>query len=96
MLAFTLSKMNLLILVTAVFAIVAYFMLGLTDVVVANSALQIANAKAEQALGIVNSDKLCFSSPVNVPSSIKYFGGSREFFYAMKTDKPFNLPTGGF
>ncbi|MDD5163663.1 MAG: hypothetical protein PHD95_05660 [Candidatus ainarchaeum sp.] len=87
MLAFALSKMNLLILVTALFAIVAYFMFGLTDFFVASSATQMVNAKAEQALGIANSNKLCFSSPVNIPSAIKYFGGSKDFFYAMKISR---------
>lgn len=79
--------MNLLILVTALFAIVAYFMMGLTDVVVGQSAQQIANSKSEQALEIINSDKLCFSSPVNIPSSIKYFGDSKEFYYTMKISR---------
>lgn len=79
--------MNLLILVTALFAIVAYFMFGLTDFFIATAATQIVNAKAEQALGIVNSDKLCFSSPVNIPSSIKYFGDSRDFYYALKISR---------
>jgi hypothetical protein len=79
--------MNLLILVTALFAIVAYFMFGLTDFFVASSATQMVNAKAEQALGIANSDKLCFSSPVNIPSVIKYFGDSKDFYYAMKISR---------
>ena len=79
--------MNLLILVTAVAAILAYFMFGLTDIVVANSAGQIVNSKLSQALGVVNSDKLCFTNPVNMPSSITYFGNSREFYYAMKISR---------
>lgn len=79
--------MNLLILVTAVFAVLAYFMFGVTDIVVANAAQQIANAKANQALGVVNSNKLCFVTPINMPSSITYFGDTREFYYAMKISR---------
>ena len=87
LLAFILSKMNLLILVTALAAIIVYFMFGLTDIVVSNSAQQIVNAKAEQALGIANSNKQCFSTQINMPYSIKYFGSSREYFYAMKISR---------
>ncbi|MAG22341.1 MAG: hypothetical protein CL943_03510 [Candidatus Diapherotrites archaeon] len=86
MIGFTLSKLNLLILVTATFAIVAYFMFGITDVVVSNSAQQTVSTYAEKAASIVGSDSLCFKTEVTVPAHLSYFGGiqtSKRFFYFM-------------
>ncbi len=86
MLGFTLSKLNLLILVTATFAIVAYFMFGLTDVVISNAAQQTVDTYSEKAANVITSDALCFKTQITVPPHISYFGGiepAKRFFYLM-------------
>lgn len=86
MLGFTLSKINLLILVTATFAIVAYFMFGLMDVVISEAAQQTIDAYAEKAANVVTSESLCFKTQATIPSHISYFGGmqpAKRFFYVM-------------
>jgi len=90
MIGFTLSKLNLLILVTASFAIVAYFMFGLTDVIISNSAQQIVSAYSEKSASVITSDSLCFKTEVTVPQHISYFGGfesAKRFFYLMHIDR---------
>jgi hypothetical protein len=90
MLGFTLSKLNLLILVTATFAIVAYFMFGLTDVIISNAAQQTVNTYAEKAASVITSDSLCFKTEITVPQYITYFGSGREaqrFFYQMSISR---------
>jgi hypothetical protein len=85
-LGFTLSKINLLILVTATFAIVAYFMFGLMDVVISEAAQQTIDAYAEKAANVVTSESLCFKTQATIPRHISYFGGlqaSKRFFYVM-------------
>lgn len=86
MLGFTLSKINLLILVTATFAIVAYFMFGLMDQMISVSAQQTIDAYAEKAANVVTSESLCFKTQATIPRYISYFGGlqaSKRFFYVM-------------
>jgi len=85
-LGFTLSKINLLILVTATFAIVAYFMFGLMDVVISEAAQQTIDAYAEKAANVVTSESLCFKTQATIPRHISYFGGmqpAKRFFYVM-------------
>jgi len=86
MLAFTLSKMNLLILVTALFAIIAFFLFGLTDIVVAELAQQMVNDYSKTASGLVSGQVLCRKSTTTVPEAIQYFGGlmpGMRFYYVM-------------
>lgn len=86
MMGFTLSKLNLLILVTATFAIMAYFMFGLTDVMINNAAQQTVSSYSEKAAAVITSDSLCFRTAITIPKEISYFGGiesSKRFFYLM-------------
>ncbi len=82
MLGFTLSKINLLLLVTATFAIIAYFMFGLEGMIISQAAQQTAEAYGEKASAAITSDSLCFKTDITVPKSISYYG-SKEFFYLM-------------
>ena len=88
MLGFILSKLNLLILVTAMFAIISFFLFGLTGVVVSNLAQLLVKDYSESVFGLVSGgqDQLCHSSSVVIPESIEYFGGlmpSQRFYYVM-------------
>ncbi len=86
MLGFTLSKLNLLILVTATFAMVAFFMIGITDFVISISAQQTLDTYAEKAANVITSESLCFRTEVTIPKHISYFGGvsaASRFFYLM-------------
>jgi len=86
MLGFTLSKLNLLILVTALFAIISFFMLSLADIVVSNLAQQMANDYTTAVQGIALGDNICRTSSTTVPESIQYFGGlmpAQRFYYVL-------------
>ncbi len=86
MLGFTLSKLNLLILVTALFAIVSFFLFGLTDLIVSDLAQQNVKAYSETVFGLVTGDILCRKSTVTIPEAIEYFGGlspTKRFYYMM-------------
>ncbi|MFA4855670.1 MAG: hypothetical protein WC634_03735 [archaeon] len=88
MLGFILSKLNLLILVTAMFAIISFFLFGLTGIVVSNLAQLLVKDYSESVFGLVSGgqDQLCHSSSVVIPESIEYFGGlmpSQRFYYVM-------------
>ena len=86
MLGFTLSKLNLLILVTAMFAIISFFLFSLTDIVVSDLAQQMVNDYSETVFGLVSGELLCRKSTATVPQSIEYFGGlmpSQRFYYVM-------------
>lgn len=86
MLGFTLSKLNLLILVTAVFSIIAFFMFSLTGLIVSNLSQQLVNDYSETIFSLVSGEMLCRKTTVTVPESIEYFGGlspSKSFYYIM-------------
>ncbi len=86
MLGFTLSKLNLLILVTALFAIISFFLFSLSHIVVSDLAQQMVNDYAGTVDGLVRGELLCRKSSVTVPESIEYFGGlapSQRFYYVM-------------
>lgn len=86
MLGFTLSKLNLLILVTAMFAIIAFFLFGLTDIVISDLAQQHVKEYSETVFGLVSGGALCRKTTITVPKSIQYFGGlapSERFYYVM-------------
>jgi len=95
MLGFTLSKLNLLILVTALFAIISFFLFSLSDIVVSNMAQQMVSDYSSTVDGMVRGQLLCRKSSVTVPESIEYFGGlapSKRFYYVMFLKK---YPPGG-
>jgi hypothetical protein len=86
MLGFALSKMNLLILVTALFGIIAFFLFTLTDMMVARSAQQMVNDLVETTAGITTGDAFCKEETVTIPEEITYFSGKR-FYYIMKISR---------
>jgi hypothetical protein len=86
MLGFTLSKLNLLILVTAMFAIIAFFLYGLTDIVISDLAQQHVKEYSETVFSLASGEMLCRKSTVTIPHSIEYFGGlapSERLYYVM-------------
>jgi len=88
MMGFTLSKLNLLILVTVMFAIISFFMFALTGIVVGNLAQLMVKDYSESVFGLVGGgdDKLCHTTTVTIPESLKYFGGmtpTQYFYYVM-------------
>ena len=58
MLGFTLSKLNLLILVTALFSIIAFFTFHVGDVMVIEAADAVVEAKAQEAFGVLTTDSI--------------------------------------
>ena len=86
MLGFTLSKLNLLILVTALFGIIAFFLFTLTDMMVARSAQQMVNDLVETTAGITTGDAFCKEETVTIPEEITYFSG-RRFYYIMRISR---------
>lgn len=86
MLGFTLSKLNLLILVTALFAIISFFMLNLTNITISNIAQQMVNDYSTTVQDIASGGNICRTSSTTVPESIEYFGGlmpAQRFYYVM-------------
>ena len=81
MLGFTLSKLNLLILVTAIFVILVFFMFGLSKVVVAETAQQMVGGYATTAFSLLSADTICAETSIKIPNEIS-FSGSR-FFYKL-------------
>ncbi|MFH1696281.1 MAG: hypothetical protein ABH854_00020, partial [Candidatus Diapherotrites archaeon] len=67
MLGFILSKLNLLILVVAIFAIVAFFTTSLADVMKQKEAQEISTRVMSKANALVNSPTSCDSVPYNLP-----------------------------
>jgi len=86
MLGFTLSKLNLLMLVTALFAIISFFLFVMTNHMVSELAQQRVNDYGVIVDSVVKGELLCRTSSFIVPESIPYFGGlmpSRHFYYVM-------------
>ncbi len=87
MLGFTLSKLNLLILVTALFAIIAFFMGNISEMMVGWTAQRMINGYITAIDGVTRSNVSCFQEQMTIPSHISYFGGleqSSRFFYVME------------
>jgi len=74
MLGFILSKMNLLIMVTAIFAIVAYFMIFVNQGTVGRQANGILTNMVEETQGVVSSSGQCHQSIVRIPRYIQTVG----------------------
>ena len=74
MLGFILSKMNLLIMVTAIFAIVAYFVFFLNLSLVGREAQTVLNGFVEETYGVLSSTGQCHQTIVTIPSYIRSVG----------------------
>ncbi len=86
MVGFILSKMNLLILVTAIFVIVTYFSFGFSEVMLAQKSTYLITEYTTPIQNIINSPNLCVTTSFQLPSVLKYFGG-KEFFYKIRINK---------
>ncbi len=99
MFGFTISKINLLILVLAMFVIVTYFMFGWSNVLVSFSAQQIVDKRiGSDIYNKLGSESICDTSPINsIPPYIDYFAdvsmGGR-YFYTVSISKLNNSETG--
>jgi hypothetical protein len=85
MLGFILSKLNLLILVTSIFAIVSFFALGLGDITKVKEAGELATKSVEKAASIANSPASCESSYFPFPRQLRTAGSN--FYYVVKISK---------
>jgi len=91
MLGFTLSKMNMLILVTALFIIIVFFMNSLTSIVVGQAADRDVSSYIGEVANVVNAHGLCYKTNMTVKDFLEYFGGAtsspKMFPYIMKISK---------
>ena len=95
MLGFILSKMNLLILVVSIFAIVAFFTFGLIDIVKVKETQLLLDRVLTKASSVASSPAYCFSDSHTFPRSLDVSG--QEFYYVMKisvTQFEKELPSG--
>lgn len=74
MLGFILSKMNLLIMVTAIFAIMAYFMIFVNQGTIGRQANAILTNMIEETQGVISSSGQCHQSIVRIPRYIQTVG----------------------
>ena len=82
MLGFTLSKLNLLILVVAMFSIVSFFMFGLSDIMKVSEAEAILSRLSKKSYALVASPSYCDSVYYILPESINILGS--DFKYDLK------------
>ncbi|MBI4044393.1 MAG: hypothetical protein HY392_01670 [Candidatus Diapherotrites archaeon] len=82
MLGFILSKINLLILVIAIFAIVSFFTLGLTDLAKINEARLLLDRVSQKSFALVSSPSYCFSDSFDLPRFIRVAG--EDLYYVLK------------
>lgn len=85
MLGFILSKINLLILVTAIFAVVAFFALGLTDITKVKEASELVFRISEKSFALVSSSTYCAGDAYTLQPDISVAGSS--FYYVLKVSK---------
>lgn len=85
MLGFILSKINLLILVVAIFAIVAFFTFGLIDLVRINEARILLDRVSQKSFSITSSASYCFSDSFDLPPRIRV--GGEDLYYVLKVSK---------
>jgi len=74
--------MDLLILVTAITAIIAFFMFGLADITKVNEAGELASRLKETSFAFVSSPNYCFSDSYFLPNDFQVAGNT--FYYVMK------------
>ncbi len=70
MLGFTLSKLNLLILVMAIFTISSFFLFGLSETIVKKVAADLTTNHARSIYTMVNSETFCDSKVFYLPDSL--------------------------
>lgn len=85
MLDFILSKLNLLILVTAIFAIISFFAIGLGDITKIKEANELASRVKEKTDSVANSNSYCDATFYPFPNDLRTAGG--KFYYVMKISK---------
>jgi len=85
MLGFILSKMNLLILVAAIFAIIGFFTIGLADIIEVNEANNLAKKLREKFGSLSSGSSLCLNDRIGVPE--EFFIAGKSFFYVLKISK---------
>ena len=83
MLGFILSKLNLLILVTAIFVTVTYFMFSLSNMMTQNQAQLLLQRVSRETTILLTSSTYCDKIVVNLPD---YFSvlGEKTFFYLLR------------
>lgn len=81
MMGYILSKINLLILVMSLFAIIAYFMFGVSSMAANYEAKLIVDKLARQAESLVSTETYCDSTQAVFPARIDVVGSS--FYYAV-------------
>src|SRR3989338_234591 len=86
MMAFILSKMNLLILVSALFAIIVFFTFSLNDSFLIDKAKGIANDIEAESISIISSDSMCSKNKITIPKNLGYSGG-KQLFYILEISK---------
>ena len=74
MLAFILSKMNLLLMVTAIFALMAYFTFFVSQSVVLREAQELLGRFSEDTYGVLTSSGQCHQTIVPIPRYIYAIG----------------------
>lgn len=82
MLGFILSKLNLLILVVAIFAIVSFFTLAITDLAKINEARLLLDRVSQKSFSLVSSPSYCFSDSFDLPRFIHVAG--EDYYYILK------------
>ncbi len=82
MLDFILSKLNLLILVTAIFAIVAFFAASLTEIAKVKEAAQLASKITEESSSLLLFSNYCFTDSIQIPDKLAIAGSS--YYYVLK------------
>lgn len=96
MLGFILSKLNLLIMVTAIFAIVSYFSFFVAKSVENREASELLNKFAEETYGVLSSTGLCHQSVIRVPPHISSIGTgelNNRLRFLVNIDKIAGTPT---
>ena len=86
MVGFALSKINLLIFVTAMFVIIVYFTFGFSNILLKQQTEQMINRYSGEALSLIQSKSLCVQNKLVLPPSISYIGSQR-IFYQLKIEK---------
>ena len=84
MLGFILSKLNLLILVVAIAAIIVFFTVGLSDIVLEKEGSLLLNRLTKKSFTVASSPSYCFSDSFFLPRNLNVSG--EEFVYIIKAD----------
>ncbi|MDO8537666.1 MAG: hypothetical protein Q7S21_02170 [archaeon] len=94
MLGFTLSKLNLLIFVIAVFSIVSYFLVAFENNATTKIALDLVKLQSSDAYSIITSDSLCDSKETLLPNSLSPDASARSnSYYVLKISKTETIET---